>query len=81
MLHSNVIDIQTPEQAIDSAISNSPLPHACADRTEPSVHLARWRAKDKRHDRIAGNFDVLERAQNVDFAMGTSRSALAQGRY
>lgn len=47
--------------------SERPLAHPRTDRPETSIYLPRRRAKDERDDSISCDFDVLERAQDVNF--------------
>ena len=50
--------------------SERPLAHPRTDRPETSIYLPRRRAKDERDDSISCDFDVLERAQDVNLTGG-----------
>jgi hypothetical protein len=56
----------TRRKYIDDKSLQGSLFHATSDGAQTSVHFPRWRAQNQRHNRIAGNFDVLERAKNMD---------------
>ena len=56
----------TSRKYIDDKSLQGSLFHATSDGAQTSVHFPRWRSQNQRHDRIAGNFDVLERAKNMD---------------
>ena len=56
--------------------SQSPLAHTRTNRTQARVHFPRRRPKDERDYCVSGNFDVLERTQNVDLTGGIVRRAL-----
>ena len=43
------------------------LLHPSADCTEAGVNLSWWRAEDEGDNGVAGDFDVLEGAHDVDF--------------
>lgn len=51
---------------IDDKSLQGSLFHATSDRAQASVHFPRWRAQNQRDDRIASNFDILERTKNMD---------------
>ena len=54
----------------DPVALESPLAHARADCAQTGVHLAGRRAEDERDDGVPCDFDVLEGAEDVDFAAG-----------
>jgi hypothetical protein len=46
-----------------------PLSHAAADRPQTCIHLSWRRPEDEGHDGVSCDFDVLERAHDVDFSV------------
>lgn len=52
------------------------LPHPATNCTQACVNLSRRRPENKRHNSIPSHFDILEGAQNMDFA---ELSSLATG--
>lgn len=49
---------------------HSPLSHPTANGSQSCINLPRRRTENERNDGVPGNFDILERAQNVDLAAG-----------